>query len=159
MQISKLTTKKIAALKPQEKRYAVSDGYGLAVKVHPTGTKSWVLRLSTNGRVTDIMLGHWPEMSLAQARQIARRKKKEAGQEPPRGYVLRDAFRLWCNLKRGRIVSYMDEKRRLERYIIGPLGSRQIDEITAPLIIQTVKSIEAAGHQATLKRVLMRTVK
>lgn len=157
MQISKLTTKKIAALKPQEKRYAVSDGYGLAVKVHPTGTKSWVLRLSTNGRVTDIMLGHWPEMSLAQARQIARRKKKEAGQEPPRGYVLRDAFRLWCNIKRGRIVSYMDEKRRLERYIIGPLGSRQIDEITAPLIIQTVKSIEAAGHQATLKRVLMRT--
>lgn len=135
----------------------MSDGYGLAVKVHPTGTKSWVLRLSTNGRVTDIMLGHWPEMSLAQARQIARRKKKDAGQEPPRGYVLRDAFRLWCNLKRGRIVSYMDEKRRLERYIIGPLGSRQIDEISAPLIIQTVKSIEAAGHQATLKRVLMRT--
>ena len=35
-----------------------------------------------------------------------------------RGYVLSDAFRLWCNLKRGRIASYMDEKRRLERYVI-----------------------------------------
>ena len=88
MQISKLTTKKIAALKPQEKRYAVSDGYGLAVKVHPTGTKSWVLRISTNGRVTDIMLGHWPEMSLAQARQIARRKKKEAGEWIPLSFFL-----------------------------------------------------------------------
>lgn len=42
----------------------------------------------------------------------ARRKRKELGQEPPRGYVLSDAFRLWCNLKRGRITSYMDEKRR-----------------------------------------------
>lgn len=52
-----------------------------------------------------------------QARQQARRKRKELGQEPPRGYVLSDAFRLWCNLKRGRITSYMDEKRRLERYI------------------------------------------
>lgn len=44
-----------------------------------------------------------------QARQLARRKRKELGQEPPRGYVLSDAFRLWCNLKRGRITSYMDE--------------------------------------------------
>lgn len=92
-----------------------------------------------------------------QARQAARRKRKELGQEPPRGYVLRDAWRLWKNLKRGRIVSYQDEKRRMERYIIGPLGGRQIDEITAPLVIQTVKGIEAAGHQATLKRILTRT--
>ena len=66
-----------------------------------------------------------------QARQLARRKRKELGQEPPRGYVLSDAFRLWCNLKRGRITSYMDEKRRLERYVISPLGRRQLDEITA----------------------------
>lgn len=157
MEISKLTSKRIAALKPQEKRYAVSDGHGLTMKVQPTGTKSWVLRLSVNGRVTDIVLGHWPEVSLMQARQLARRKRKEVGQEPPRGYVLRDAWRLWKNLKRGRIVSYQDEKRRMERYVIGPLGNRQIDEITAPLVIQTVKGIEAAGHQATLKRVLMRT--
>lgn len=157
MEISKLTSKRIAALKPREKRYAVSDGHGLTMKVQPTGTKSWVLRLSVNGRVTDIVLGHWPEVSLMQARQIARRKRKEVGQEPPRGYVLRDAWRLWKNLKCGRIVSYQDEKRRMERYVIGPLGNRQIDEITAPLVIQTVKSIEAAGHQATLKRVLMRT--
>lgn len=92
-----------------------------------------------------------------QARQLARRKRKELGQEPPRGYVLQDAFRLWCNLKRGRIVSYQDEKRRLERYVIKPLGRRQLDEITAPLVIATVRHIEAEGHQATLKRVLMRT--
>lgn len=71
-----------------------------------------------------------------QARQIARRKRKELGQEPPRGYVLRDAWALWKNLKLGRIVSYQDEKRRMERYIIAPLGSRQIDEITAPQITE-----------------------
>lgn len=156
MKNSKLTTKKIASLKPQASRYSVADGHGLTLKVQPTGTKSWVLRLSTNGRVTDIVLGHWPETSLMQARQMARRRRKEVQLEPPRGYVLRDAFRLWCNLKRGRIVSYNDEKRRIVRYLITPLGSRQIDEITAPLVIQTVKSMEAAGHQATLKRVLMR---
>lgn len=135
----------------------MTDGHGLTLKIQTSGTKCWVLRISSGGRVTDLALGHWPEVSLMQARQIARRKRKELGQEPPRGYVLRDAWALWKNLKRGRIVSYQDEKRRMERYIIDPLGSRQIDEITAPLIIQTVKPIEKAGHQATLKRVLMRT--
>lgn len=149
--------KKLAALQPQKKRYSVAVGFGLSLKVQPSSTKSWVLRLCVNGRVTDLLLGHFPEMSFGEAKQIARRKRKEIGKEPPRGYVLADAFRLWCNLKKGRIVSYQDERRRLERYVIKPLGNKQIDEITAPLVIQTVRSIEAAGHRATLKRVLMRT--
>ena len=135
----------------------MTDGHGLTLKVQPTGTKSWVLRVSAQGRVSDIFLGHWPEVSLMQARQAARRRRKELGQEPPRGFVLRDAWRLWKDLKRGRIVSYQDEKRRMERYIIEPLGSRQVDEISAPLVIHTVRTLDRAGKRATLKRVLMRT--
>lgn len=154
---SSLSSKKIAALKPREKRFAVADGHGLCLRIYPSGVKSWYLRISYSGRVTDIALGRWPEISLMQARQEARRRRKTLGLEPPRGYVLNDAFKLWCGLKKGRIVSYADERRRLERYLIKPLGRRQIDEISAPLVITTVKHIEAEGHQATLKRVLMRT--
>ena len=154
---SSLSSKKIAALKPREKRFAVADGHGLCLRVYPSGVKSWYLRISYSSRVTDIALGRWPEISLMQARQEARRRRKTLGLEPPRGYVLNDAFKLWCGLKKGRIVSYADERRRLERYLIKPLGRRQIDEISAPLVITTVKHIEAEGHQATLKRVLMRT--
>lgn len=154
---SSLTTRKIAALRPRDRRYAVSDGHGLTLKVQASGTKSWVLRVSSGGRVSDILLGHWPEVSLAQARQAARKKRKALGQEPPRGYALNDAWRLWKNLKRGRIASYQDEKRRMERYIVEPLGKRQIDEITAPLVIQTIRHLDASGRRATLKRVLMRT--
>lgn len=135
----------------------MSDGFGLSLKVHPTGKKSWVLRISFNGRVTDLLLGHFPDLSLAQARQLARRKKLEIGQDAPNGYTFRDAFSLWCNLKRGRIVSYKDERRRLERFILPTLGNRQIDQITAPLVINTVRSIDRSGKQATLKRVIMRT--
>ena len=127
------------------------------MKVQPTGTKSFVLRIAKDGKVRDHFLGHFPTLTLAQARQLARRKKKEVGQEPPPGYTLRDAFKLWCGLKRGRIVSYQDERRRLERYLVGPIGSRQLDEITAPLVIHTVKGLDRSGKRATLKRVLMRT--
>lgn len=152
-----LTEKKITALQPREKRFTVALGGGLSVKVQPTGTKSFVLRIAKDGKVRDHFLGHFPALTLAQARQLARRKKKEVGQEPPPGYTLRDAFKLWCGLKRGRIVSYQDERRRLERYLIGPIGSRQLDEISAPLVIHTVRGLDSAGKRATLKRVLMRT--
>ena len=36
------------------------------------------------------------------------------------------------------------------------LGTRQLDEITAPLVIKTVQVIERDGKQSTLKRILMR---
>ena len=157
VQRSKLTSKKIRALTPSSKRYTVNDGFGLALRVQPTGTKSWVLRLSFNGRVSDKILGHFPDLTLAQARQKARQIKQELGQDAPNGYTFRDAFILWCNLKRNRITSYKDERRRIERHILPLIGNRQIDEITAPLIINTVKPIERAKKQATLKRILMRT--
>ena len=151
-----LSSKKIAALKPREKRYSIADGNGLTLRVMPSGRKIWYLRTSCSGRVADKKLGEYPDMNLAQARQKARRLRKDIGLEPPKGYVLKDAFRLWCRLKKPQIVSYQDERRRLERYIIEPLGNRQLDEITAPLVIRTVQPIEKDGKQATLKRVLMR---
>lgn len=135
----------------------MSDGKGLTLRVMPSGCKSWVLRLSESGRVSDITLGRWPEMSLRAARQEARRRRKAAGLTPQRGFVLADAWRLWKNLKRGRISSYKDEKRRMERYVISKIGGRQIDEITAPLVIHTVRHLDTEGKRATLKRVLMRT--
>lgn len=151
-----LTTKKIDSLKPGATRYSIADSGGLTLRVQPSGRKIWYLRSSVAGRVVDKKLGNFPDLSLMQARQKARRLRKEVGLEPPRGYCLRDAFRLWCRLKKPQIVSYQDERRRLERYIVKPLGGRQLDEITAPLVIRAVMPLEQAGKRATLKRVLMR---
>ena len=151
-----LTTKKIDSLKPGASRYSIADSGGLTLRVQPSGRKIWYLRSSVAGRVVDKKLGNFPDLSLMQARQKARRLRKKVGLEPPRGYCLRDAFRLWCRLKKPQIVSYQDERRRLERYIVKPLGGRQLDEITAPLVIRAVMPLEQAGKRATLKRVLMR---
>lgn len=71
-----LTSKKIAALKPRAKRFQITDQFGLALRVQTSGVKSWVLRIPQNGRVVDITLGHWPEISLIHARAIARQKRK-----------------------------------------------------------------------------------
>ena len=151
-----LSTKFIRTLKPRSKRYSIADSHGLTLRVHPSGTMTWLVRNCIEGKVSDKTLGSWPDMTLMQARSAARKIRKELSLAAPRSYVLRDAFKLWCGLKKGRIVSFKDEKRRMETYIIKPLGGRQLDEITAPLVIKTVKPIEDAGKQATLKRVIMR---
>jgi integrase len=151
-----LTSKKIAALQPRQKRYSIAIEKGLTIRVHPTGVKSFLLRIPQNGRTIDITLGQFPAMSLMQARQAARKQLQAYSLTPVAGYTLRDAFVLWCNLKRGRIVSYADEKRRIEFYLMRFIGSRQLDEITAPLVIKTVRPIENAGKRSTLKRILMR---
>lgn len=81
-------------------------------------------------------------MGLKQARQTARQKRKSLGlDDAPLGYVFRDAYRLWCDLKKDRIVSYRDEKRMLERHLLPSIGSRQLDEITAPLVIHVLRPV------------------
>lgn len=92
-----------------------------------------------------------------QARAIARQKRRELELEPSGSYTVRDAFRFWCSKKRGRISSYRDEKIRLEKYVISKIGSRQLDSITPPIVIKLMEPIESAGHQSTVKRLLMRT--
>ena len=144
-------------MRPKERRYQVTDSDGLALRIQTSGVKSWVLRVFQNGRIVDITLGHWPELSLMQARATARRKKKELELEPSGSYTVRDAFKFWCSKKKGRIISYRDEKLRLEKYVISKIGSRQLDTITPPILIKLMEPIEQAGKQSTVKRLLMRT--
>lgn len=152
-----LNSKIIRAMRPKSRRYQVTDSDGLALRIQTSGVKSWVLRVFQNGRIVDITLGHWPELSLMQARATARRKKKELELEPSGSYTVRDAFKFWCSKKKGRIISYRDEKLRLEKYVISKIGSRQLDTITPPILIKLMEPIEAAGKQSTVKRLLMRT--
>lgn len=152
-----LNSKIIKALRPKERRYQITDSEGLALRIQRSGVKSWVLRVFQNGRIVDITLGHWPELSLIQARATARRKKKELELEPSGSYTVRDAFKFWCSKKKGRIISYRDEKLRLEKYVISKIGSRQLDTITPPILIKLMEPIEQAGKQSTVKRLLMRT--
>ena len=152
-----MNSKQIKALKPKKRRYQITDQSGLALRVQISGVKSWVVRVPQNGRVLDITLGHWPEISLLQARAMARKKRQELQLDSSGSYTVRDAFKFWCNKKKGRISSYRDEKLRLEKYIVSKIGSRQLDSINPPILIKLVEPIEAAGKQSTVKRLLMRT--
>ena len=67
--MAKLTAKSVQALKVQG-RYG--DGDGLYLEVSRTGSKSWILRVTVQGRRRDIGLGGLSWVSLAEARDKAR---------------------------------------------------------------------------------------
>ena len=63
-----LSATRVKALK-EPGRY--SDGGGLHLYISKAGRKSWVLRITIDGRRRDIGLGGFPSVGLAQAREKA----------------------------------------------------------------------------------------
>lgn len=61
-----LTDTQIKKAQPKEKEYNLVDGYGLALRIKPNGTKSWVFNYyhpHTNKR-NKITLGKYPVITL-----------------------------------------------------------------------------------------------
>jgi integrase len=63
-----LTELQIKNLKPRDKRFAVSDGRGLALEVMSTGAASWRFRYQLKGKTEKVSLGPYPILSLKEAR-------------------------------------------------------------------------------------------
>lgn len=67
----------IKAAKPREKEYTLRDGNGLFLLIHTNGGKYFHLRTTLHGKPKKIQLGTYPELSLSEARDIAREKRKQ----------------------------------------------------------------------------------
>jgi hypothetical protein len=52
-----LTEFQIWRAKPGDKSYELTDGKGLALRVHPTGTKIWIYRYRHAGKARRLTLG------------------------------------------------------------------------------------------------------
>ncbi len=59
----------IKRLQPQDKRLEKFEGGGFGILVYPAGTKSWIYRYKIDNKKDYIILGHYPGMSLAEARK------------------------------------------------------------------------------------------
>ena len=150
----KLNEQKIRALQSKETRYSVKADVGLFLRVSPTGTKSWVLRYYQSCKVRDFTLGRWPELTMLQAKQAAHFKRAELNIKPSAGLTFLDGYKLWQRKKKGHIVSYHDECQRIERHLLPYLKKLQLEDVTAPVVLNVLLKIE--DKLPTLKRCLMR---
>ncbi|CAG9208541.1 Integrase [Burkholderia gladioli] len=72
--VQPLTDTRIKALQPKVSRYTVSDGGGLVLEVMPSTAKIWRFRYSLHGKQQPtVTIGDYPAVSLAAARERARR--------------------------------------------------------------------------------------
>ena len=81
--LAKLTVRRIETAKGPAK---LTDEHGLYLRVSPRGAMSWIQRLNIQGLRTDNAIGHYPSISLAEARTTAfeRWKIAKAGGDPCR---------------------------------------------------------------------------
>ncbi len=147
----KLTVKLIQAIN-EAGRYG--DGDGLYLEVGHTGSKSWILRTTVQGRRRDLGLGGISWVSLAEAREKARKFRKIAkdGGDPmaerraKEGMpTFEEAARIvYDNLKPGWRKGGVHVKHwisSLERFVFPVIGQRPIDTIQSGDVLTVLTPI------------------
>lgn len=160
--MSKLTDIAVKGTKPGKNLKKLSDGAGLALLIHPNGSKYWTYRYRYLGKEKSLALGIYPEVTLAEARAklIDARKLVSDGQDPSeaRRAIKRQAMisadnsfeviaREWMAAKSPawtpRYTEFLNN--RLEKDLFPKLGSRPIKDIGAPELLSVVRHIEKRG--------------
>ena len=150
-------------------RTRFADAGGLYLEVASTGGKHWYWKYRFGGKEKRLALGSYPSISLAKARRdrddarivlkagndpVATKKDEKLVAKVQRENtfeaVARDWFASWKETKSPRHAGYVIT--RLEADMFPHLGGKAIATITAPMLLATVKKIEARGAVDIAKR-------
>ncbi|SEN37445.1 Integrase [Pseudorhodobacter antarcticus] len=160
--LPKLTARKVEGLKEPGMH---GDGEGLYLCVSVGGTKSWILRTTVYGRRRELGLGSATLVSLAEAREEARRLRKvaRAGGDPETirnretltfaeaaKRVHKNLEPTWSNPKHA--AGWLSA---VEAYAFPCFGKRPINKVGTPDILLVLEPIWTTKHE-TARRVMQR---
>ncbi len=157
-----LTARKVDGLKEPG---MYGDGAGLYLCISKGGTKSWILRTTVYGHRRELGLGSATLVTLAEAREEARRLRKvaRAGSDPET-IRNRDAITFevaakrvhqkleptWSNSKHA--AGWLSA---VEAYAYPQFGKRPINKVGTPDILKALEPIWTAKHE-TARRIMQR---
>jgi integrase len=158
-----LTVKQIAALKPKAKAYTVLAEDHLYVTVQPTGTKTWVVRVTSGGKALKKTLGNVKQVSLYEARRLRDDFLQQLAQpanhaSAPAEPTFAEVAEEWMNVK---VVpatgkKNIDRQRRyLDNHLIPAIGALPCRMITAPHVLPLLRKSESQGHVELAHRLAM----
>ena len=172
---TRLTDKEIKAAKPSDKEYNLFDGEGLRLRIKPNGSKHWILNYykPTNRKRANLSLGKYPDLSLANARKLSfeareliaqnidpqeARKQKQLEDDAIHQHTFYNVSKDWFDIKKESVSPdhAVDTWRSLELHIFPSLSNTPVKNITAPLVIELLRPIEAKGSLETVKRLSQR---
>ncbi|OED84905.1 integrase domain-containing protein [Vibrio breoganii] len=169
--IAPLTNTQVKQASSKDKEYNLSDGEGLALRIKPNGSKSWIFNYSRpyTKKRANLSFGLYPAVSLANAR-ARRREAREllAKNIDPQAHkaeqeqVLRESIDntfgvlagKWLTLKRQQVKPETADKnyRALEKHILPSLKNTPIAVIKPKHIISILEPVRAKGNLETVKR-------
>lgn len=170
-----LTNTEVKQARAKVNEYNLADGRGLALRVKPNGGKYWIFNYSRpySKKRTNIGLGTYPEVSLAEARN-----KRDAAREllaknlDPRDERVSEALaqqsamentlqyvaEKWFDVKKHELTAgYADDLwNSLANHVFLRLGKVPIRKILAPDVIDTLKHLVKSGRLESVKRICQR---
>ncbi len=147
-------------------RYA--DGNGLYLVVDPSGAKRWMLRLTIQGKRSDMGLGSLSLVTLADAREKALEYRKAARQGEDPLAAKRQAKRVYPTFEKAAQTVHADHKlawkndkhiqqwiNTLTEYAFPIIGEMRIDRIDTPDVLRVLSPIWLSKPE-TARRVRQR---
>jgi integrase len=157
-----LTDTLVRKAKPDTKAYRLFDGDGLALRVAPSGVKSWQLRYRLNGKPQTLTIGKYDIFSLADARERASKARQRAAdgvhltvdkrvqrlRKQAETATLFEGFaKRWIGHEARRLRWSADYRREVEQSVarhLKKLHPLPLVEITAPMAATVIREIEHA---------------
>lgn len=151
----------------------LSDGQGLSLWVMPNGAKYWRLAYRFNGKQKTLALGVYPEISLKEARfkRMDAKEYLKEGKDPSLEKKREKVLAIQNSTNTFKVIALewysnrndiwkpryaVEVIKRLEEDIFPEIGDYPIKDIEPPLLLQTIRKIEARGAYDLAKRQLQK---
>jgi integrase len=156
----------IRNLKPQEKRFEEFEGGGFGIRVTPKDVKTWIYRYKIDGKTDKLTLGHYPLMSLSNAKKrfLELSDQRRAGQNPKdliqeqnekKNDTLKKLILAWYqNYVVKNRKQPLQIKQQIEADIIPLLGDMELEAIKTRDITKALDSIVKRGAPIHANRIL-----
>jgi integrase len=164
-----LTVLQVEKAKAAEKDYKLSDERGMYLLVTKAGGKLWRLKYRIDGREKVLCIGSYPDLSLKEARELrdkarnqlangidpsADKKAKKASSAQSNADSFEHLAKEWF-ATRMKDMSETHKARTLSilnSYLLPYVGGKPVKEITAPMLLEVLRKIEAKGIVETARR-------
>lgn len=163
-----LTESQIRLLEPAAKLYQCSDGRGLFLEIHPSGSKLWRFKYRFLGKQKRLALGRYPDVGLEGARRkLDEARQVLAGGEDPLAArklhklvaafkaansfedVAKDFIEKMIAEERAQVTT---DKMVWQLTLLKPIAHRPIEEIKPLEILAILKGLEKQGKRETARR-------
>ncbi len=160
MAINKLSARAVSQAQPKDKPYKIGDGGGMWLWISPTGAKVWRLSYRLGGKAQTHVIGPYPEISLARARELRleARSRIAEGLKPIKGnksdgMTLQDAHLAYWP-QRNLSPSYKrDAMQGLESHVIPFLGHRSVRSLTRADCLSVLMPINKKGNFDQVRKI------